>query len=111
LDADRGFAYDLENRPLAIVVNGASTALQLMDYGPDGERVKKARSDGSSTTWYMGGEAELTVDTLNPAGAFTTLDLSRFDSASLMRNTSHQGERLWQKYTMMSLDVRQCGLH
>jgi hypothetical protein len=39
------------------------------------------------------------------------LDLPRFDSASLMRNTSHQGERLWQRYTMKSLDVRRCGLH
>jgi len=40
-----------------------------------------------------------------------TLDLPRFDSGSLMRNSSHQGERLWQKYTMMSSSERQCGLH
>ena len=39
------------------------------------------------------------------------VDLPRFDSASLMINTSHQGERLWQRYTMKSLSVRQCGLH
>jgi hypothetical protein len=38
------------------------------------------------------------------------LDLPRFDSASLMRNTSHQGERLLQRYTMKSLDMRRCGL-
>ncbi len=43
--------------------------------------------------------------------AYASLDLPRFDSASLMRNTSHQGERLWQRYTMMSLNVRRCGLH
>jgi hypothetical protein len=60
----------------------ASTALQLMEYGPDGERVKKARSDGSSTTWYMGGEAELTVDTLNPAGQFTSDGLLASEPAS-----------------------------
>jgi hypothetical protein len=36
----RAFAYDLENRPIAIFANGQ---IQTMAYGPDGERVKKAK--------------------------------------------------------------------
>jgi RHS repeat-associated protein len=71
LDADRAFAYDLENRPIAIFANGQ---IQTMAYGPDGERVRKV--NGSNTTWYIpgsgGNDAELTADVTNPAGAYTT---------------------------------------
>jgi RHS repeat-associated protein len=62
----RAFTYDLENRPVYIYTNGATTSLK---YGPDGERVSKV-SPGS-TTQYIG-DAELTVDAANPAGLLTT---------------------------------------
>jgi RHS repeat-associated protein len=56
--AARNLVYDLENRPLTVTQNGNVTA---MAYGPDGERVSK--SYGSTTTWYMGGDTELSSGT------------------------------------------------
>jgi YD repeat-containing protein len=63
----RSFAYDGENRPLTITQNGLTTA---MIYGPDGERAAK-RFNGSSY-FYMGGEAEVLVNTANPTGLLTS---------------------------------------
>jgi RHS repeat-associated protein len=56
--AARNLVYDLENRPLTVTQNGNVTA---MAYGPDGERLSK--SYGSTTTWYMGGDTELSSGT------------------------------------------------
>ena len=60
--------------------------------------------DGRTDNWDQG-------DHLAQAVARAAVDLPRFDSASLMRNASHQGERLWQRYTMMSSDAKRCALH
>jgi predicted DNA-binding protein YlxM (UPF0122 family) len=64
----------------------------------------------------MANEGKATRERLTLARVFEELreagfkvDLLRFDSAPFMRNISHQGKRLWQKYTMMSLSERQCG--
>lgn len=59
----RSLVYDGENRPIAVTRGGLVTSFQ---YGPDGERVKKATA--SATSWYMGQDSELLVDSLNPAG-------------------------------------------
>ena len=63
--------YDGENRPLVITVNGNAT---FFTYGPDGERVKKALGLGgnATTTWYLGSEAEVLVDSANPSGLLTS---------------------------------------
>jgi len=37
---------------------------------PDGERIRKAA--GSATTWFLGAEAELRLDPVNPAGLLTS---------------------------------------
>ena len=54
----RSLTYDLENRPLGITRNSIVTT---MAYGPDGERVSK--SYNGTTTWYMGGDTELSSAT------------------------------------------------
>ncbi len=54
----RSLAYHLENRPLTVTQNGTVTA---MAYGPDGERLSK--SYNGTTTWYMGGDTELSSAT------------------------------------------------
>ena len=58
-----------------ISVNGNPT---LFTYGPDGERVKKADGLGANapTTWYLGSEAELLVDSVNPPGLLTSYVIS-----------------------------------
>jgi YD repeat-containing protein len=63
----RSFAYDGENRPLTITQNGLTTA---MTYGTDGERAAK-RFNGSSY-FYLGGEAEVLVNTANSTGLLTS---------------------------------------
>ena len=41
-------------------------------YGPDGERSRKVTSSGgSATSWYLGGDHELTVDPANRAGLWS----------------------------------------
>jgi RHS repeat-associated protein len=62
----RSFAYDGENRPLAIIQNANATSFS---YGPDGERAAKAF--GSSTTRYFAGD-ELLADAANPSGLLTS---------------------------------------
>lgn len=58
------FTYDGENRPLSIVIAGGATT--TFDYGADGARTKK--TSGSDVFWYLGGDTELIVNTINPAG-------------------------------------------
>jgi hypothetical protein len=48
---------------VSITSNGTTSTFV---YGPDGERFRK--TNGASTTWYMGNDAELTVDAANPTG-------------------------------------------
>ena len=63
----RSFAYDGENRPLAITQNGLTTA---MAYGPDGERASK--SFNGSRYFYMGGEGEVLVNSSYTTGLLTS---------------------------------------
>ncbi len=57
----RSFTYDAENRPASVTAQGATTSFE---YGTDGERLKKVGT--SATTWYVGNDGELKVDTANP---------------------------------------------
>ena len=63
----RSFTYDAENRPVSITSQGSTSTFQ---YGPDGERSRK--TNGSATSWYLGGDHELLVDPANPAGLWST---------------------------------------
>ena len=63
----RAFTYDGENRPAAITQNGNTTAFA---YGPDGERAAKLFNGNAS--FFLGAEAELLVNTANPAGLLTS---------------------------------------
>jgi RHS repeat-associated protein len=63
----RSFTYDAENRPVSITSQGSTTSFE---YGTDGERIKK--QNGSSTTWYIGNDGDLKVDTANPTGLMTS---------------------------------------
>jgi RHS repeat-associated protein len=67
LKGPRTFIYDLENRPIAITKDGVTT---LFAYGPDGERVSKAF--GGTTTYYLGGEADITFNSVNPSGLLSS---------------------------------------
>jgi RHS repeat-associated protein len=67
LKGPRTFIYDLENRPLAITKDGVTT---LFAYGPDGERVSKAT--GGTTIYYLGGEADITFNSVNPSGLLSS---------------------------------------
>jgi RHS repeat-associated protein len=67
LKAPRTFIYDLENRPIAITKDGVTT---LFAYGPDGERVSK--SYGGTTTYYLGGEADITFNSVTPSGLLSS---------------------------------------
>lgn len=58
------FTYDGENRPLSIAIAGGATT--SFDYGADGARTKKISV--SEVSWYLGGDTELIVNTVNPAG-------------------------------------------
>ncbi len=62
----RSFTYDAENRPVSITSQGSTSTFQ---YGPDGERSRK--TNGSATSWYLGGDHELLVDPANPAGLWS----------------------------------------
>jgi hypothetical protein len=50
----RTLVYDLENRPLFHLSNGAAT---VFAYGPDGERTLKKASSGAITQ-YLGNDVE-----------------------------------------------------
>jgi RHS repeat-associated protein len=63
----RSFAYDGENRPVAVTQNGNVTA---MAYGPDGERASKRF--GTSAYYYLGTEAELLVNPTYTTGLLTS---------------------------------------
>ncbi len=63
----RSFSYDAENRPVSITSQGSNSTFQ---YGPDGERSRK--TNGSATSWYLGGDHELLVDPANPSGLWST---------------------------------------
>lgn len=65
--APRSLIYDAAGRPLAVTAAGAAARFV---YGPDGERVRK--SAGSATIHYLGNDAELRVDPVNPAGLLTS---------------------------------------
>ncbi len=66
----RTFSYDAENRPVSITSQGSISTFQ---YGPDGERSRKVTSSGgSATSWYLGGDHELTVNPANPSGLWNT---------------------------------------
>jgi RHS repeat-associated protein len=67
LKGPRTFIYDLENRPLAITRDGVTT---LFAYGPDGERVSK--SYAGTTIYYLGGEADITFNSVNPSGLLSS---------------------------------------
>jgi RHS repeat-associated protein len=67
LKGPRTFIYDLENRPLAITRDGVTT---LFAYGPDGERVSKVT--GGTTTYYLGGEADITFNSVTPSGLLSS---------------------------------------
>jgi RHS repeat-associated protein len=58
------FSYDGENRPLSVAITGGATT--SFDYGADGERIRKTA--GTDVTWYLGGDTELIVNTINPSG-------------------------------------------
>ncbi len=76
----RSFTYDAENRPNAITAQGSTTSFQ---YGTDGERVKKVGT--TATTWYVGNDGELKVDSANPSGLMTsyiTSNVRRVGSAT-----------------------------
>lgn len=60
----RALTYDGENRPLSIAIAGGATT--TFDYGADGARTKK--TSGADVSWYLGGDTELIVDAVNPAG-------------------------------------------
>ena len=62
----RSFTYDAENRPVSITSQGSTSTFQ---YGPDGERSRK--TNGSATSWYLGGDHELLVDPANPSGLWS----------------------------------------
>jgi RHS repeat-associated protein len=55
----REFAYDGDNRPSSISLNGGPPA--VFTTGPDGERLKKVVSSGAKTVWYVGSDSELAV--------------------------------------------------
>jgi RHS repeat-associated protein len=59
--ADRTIAYDNDNRPTSVTL-GSATVTYL--YGPDGERLKKQTTSG--TTLYLGADTEI-----DPAGGHT----------------------------------------
>ena len=63
----RSLTYDGENRPISVTQNANQSSFA---YGPDGERALK--SFGTSTSYYMGAEAELLVDSANPTGLLTS---------------------------------------
>jgi|GEM_PF-703332 len=82
----RSFTYDGENRPLTIAQNTTVT----FAYGADGERVSKV--SGSSSVFYMSGEAELTVDGVNTSGALTAYphpDIKRDGTATTFDHKDH----------------------
>ncbi len=63
----RTLVYDGENRPIAVTQNGLTS---IFAYGPDGERALKRM--GTTSTWYLGSDAEITVDVANPSGLLTS---------------------------------------
>ncbi len=71
---DRSIAYDGENRPVLVAVNGNAVTYR---YGPDGARLKKIV--GANTTLYLGDDIER-----DPTGAFViylTPDVKRIAGA------------------------------
>ncbi len=76
----RTLTYDGENRPISVTQNGNTSSFA---YGPDGERSRK--SFGSSTSYYLGAEAEFLIDPSNPSGLLTSYlhpDVKRAGSAT-----------------------------
>jgi RHS repeat-associated protein len=67
LKGPRTFIYDNENRPIAITRGGVTP---LFAYSPDGERVSK--SYGGTTTYYLGGEADITFNSVTPSGLLSS---------------------------------------
>ena len=63
----RSLAWDGENRPVAITRNGN---VATFSYGPDGERASKAFL--SDTRLFLGNDAELLVNAVNPTGLLTS---------------------------------------
>jgi RHS repeat-associated protein len=63
----RSFTYDGENRPVAVTQNGNTSAFA---YAPDGERAGETYVGNSF--YYMGTDAELLVNGVNPAGLLTS---------------------------------------
>jgi RHS repeat-associated protein len=59
--------YDGENRPTSITSNGTTTTF---DYDASGERTRKV--NGSNTTWFIGNDGELKIDTVTPQGLMTS---------------------------------------
>lgn len=59
--ADRTIAYDNDNRPATVTLDSATITYL---YGPDGERLKKQTTSG--TTLYLGADTEI-----DPAGGHT----------------------------------------
>ncbi len=71
----RAFTYDGENRPLTITQNGNVTSFT---YAADGERAGK--SFLGNTYAYLGTDADILVNTVNPSGLLTShlhLDVKR----------------------------------
>jgi RHS repeat-associated protein len=63
----RSITYDGENRPLTVTQNGNTSAFA---YAPDGERAGKSYLGNSF--YYMGTDAELLVNGVNPRGLLTS---------------------------------------
>jgi RHS repeat-associated protein len=63
----RSFTYDGENRPVAITQNGNTSSFA---YAPDGERAGKSYIGNSFA--YLGNDAELLVNGVNPRGLLTS---------------------------------------
>jgi RHS repeat-associated protein len=63
----RTFTYDGENRPISVTQNGNTSAFT---YAPDGERAGKSYLGNSFS--YLGNDAELLVNGVNPRGLLTS---------------------------------------
>lgn len=77
---DRTIDWDADNRPISVTLNDATTAYA---YGPDGERLKKQTSVG--TTLYLGSDIER-----DPVGGWSTYPVPELRTAAGAKTWLHR---------------------